>query len=471
MKSKQESAFTLLELLMVMAVLSILLTGISMIFIETSRVARVQTQQAALQQNQRSVHQELSRMVRMAGLGGLPITWTNEKSDLTPTYATTGSFPDGFALGLVNNVTSGTQVGPHFVLPGSDMLTIRGVFTTPVYYLRDRVRLEDAVVAGEISNYFVEVSSRAGAFDLPLTPLIDRVKQAIDDTEPLAFILRDLQNPDAYVIMELWPATTDLTEYECDNAVKPSGWPTDPGKDGRKYCIRIGLQFKRASANSLPFGNLSMGNKLDAAYGNAQVDMPGGGTKPKLEIPVNVQSIGLLEEFKYYVRPSFQIPGDQNSRFSPILTRAELLPGTDTVLNSIDIARDIIDVQYAVGIDTSGEILGTGFNEVEDLGSDTDEVLFNSDQDTLTLPSVLVNAGIDPPVYFHPDLDFQYLRVTTVSQLPSPTQGQWVPRLGEFEDHDLSLTKTVDGYTYNFNTERNVPRTYHQSYIELRNLR
>ena len=471
MKSKQQRAFTLLELLMVMAVLSILLTGISMLFIETSRVARVQTQQAALQQNQRSAHQEITRMVRMAGAGGLPITWTKHKSDFTPTYATTGSFPDGFAVSVTNNVTSGTQVGSNYVLPGSDMLTIRGVFTTPVYYLRDRVRLGDAVVSGEISNSFVEVVSRAGGFEVPLEPLKNRVKQAIDDSQTLAFVLRNLQDPDSYIIMELLPSTTDLNEYACDEAVRPSGWPADPSQDGTPYCVKIGLQFKRSSAYAIPFGNLSMGNKLDISFGGATLDMPGGGTKPKLEVPDQVQSLGILEEFKYYLRPSFQIPGDDGSRFSPVLTRSELIPGTTTVLNSVDIARDIIDIQVAVGIDANFEIGIAGFNTVDDDGTKNDEVLFNSDEDTLVLPSVLVDAGIDPPVYYHPDLDFQYIRVTTVSQLPQPTQGQWVPLLGVFEDHDLGQTHTVNGYSYNFNTDRNVPRTYHQSYVELRNLR
>lgn len=471
MQHKNTKAFSLLEMLMVMAVLSILLTGISMIFIETSRVARVQTQQAALQQNQRSVHQEITRMTRMAGVGGLPITWVGEKSTLTPAYTTVGSFPNGFALGVSNNVISGTQVGASYVLPGSDMLTLRGAFTTPVYYLLDQVDLESAVVAGEISNYYVEVTSQAGEFQVPLDPLINHVQDAVNRTQTLPFILRDLSNPDAYVIMELNPSTTSLTEYECNSGVTPAGWSGGPGQDGRIYCVRIGLQFKRSSSYTQPFGNLSMGTGLDVNSGSVQVDMPGGSTKSKLEIPKLVGSIAVLEEYQYFLRADWQIPGDTNSRFSPVLSRAEMIPGTTTVLNTVDIARDIIDIQMAVGIDTNSTIGATGFNEIVDDGDKDDEVLFNAPDDTLVNPDVLVNAGIDPPAYYNHALDFHFLRLTTVAQLPQTTQGQWVPQLSLFEDHDLTQTKTVNGYTYNFNLERNVPRTYHQSVIELRNLR
>ena len=473
MQSRVDSkqAFSLLELLMVMAVLSILLTGISMIFIETSRVARVQTQQAALQQNQRAVHQEIMRMTRMAGVGGLPITWVGDKSTLTPSATTVGSFPDGFAIGVGNNTGSGTQVGANYVLPGSDVLTIRGAFTTPVYYLKEPADLEGAVSGGEIEDFYVEVASQAGEMELPLTPLIEKVQEAIDDSIPMPFILRDLSNPDAYVIMEFDSATTNLTEYNCSQATTPAGWPSTSNQDGVTYCIRIGLQFKKTSGYIQSYGNLSMGTGLDVNSGSVQVDMPGGSTKTTLEIPKQVGSIGVLEEYKYYLKPGFQIPGDDTSRFSPILTRSELRPGTTVVLDEVEIARDIIDFQLAVGIDSNSTIGESGFNTITDDGSNNDEVLFNSSQDTLVSPAVLVSSGINPPAYYNHVLDFHFLRVTTVSQLAQATQGQWVPQLNTFEDHDLTQSKTVDGYTYNFNLERNVPRTYHQTIIELRNLR
>lgn len=486
MKQKNyERGFTLLELLVVMAVLSILLTGISMVFIETSRVARVQTQQAALQQNQRAAHQELTRMIRMAGAGGLPITWVDDKSTLTPTAATVGSFPNGFALSLTNNTPLNTRVGSDWVLPGSDMITVRGAFSVPVYYLNEPVNLENALVAGEIPNLAVTVMSRFGRQEVPLTPLVNRVAAAIASAEPnrqvLPFILRDLSNPNAYVIMELNPATTNVTEVVCNAPTTPSAWPsTSVSTDGIKYCVTIGLRFIGASSYTLPFGNLSMGTGLDVYAGSKQLTMPGGATKGTLEIPLTVSSIGLLEEFQYYLKADWQVPGDRTSRFSPVLSRAELIPGTTTVLDTVDISRDIIDLQVAVGIDNNSNIGGSGFNIVVDNNDENDEVLFNSASDTLVNPQPLINAGVTPPVYFNPALDFQYLRVTTVSQLPQPAQGVWVPRVGTFEDHDLAQSHVVDGYTYNFGFEMpltpplkqsKTPKAYSQSIIELRNIR
>ncbi len=494
-KFNQPRAFTLMELLVVMAVLSLLLTGISMIFVETSRVARVQTEQATMQQSQRAVHQEISKYLRMSGIGGLPITWTRAKAGFVPDYETEGSFPNGFAIAITNNSEKDARMPEDdqddgdggeeedderdWVLPGSDVLTVRGVFTTPVYYLLEPVELESHIDTNEIPSLVLQVPSRVGRsnFEIPLDPLIDRITEVMaddDDEKTIPFILRDLTNPDAYFIMALDrdDDKTKLTPYDCLAASTPASWPAEEESiDGTTWCIDVGLTFLKSGKYTKEWGNLSMGTNLEDNTGSLRLEMPTDSTKNFLEIPRQIGSIGILEEFRFYVKADWEIPGETASRLSPILARAEFLPGTSELQSTVDIARDVIDFQVAVGIENDSEVGSSGFNEIVDNGDENDEVLFNSPDDVLVEPQVLKTAGLDPPEYYNPDLDFHFIRLTTVAQLSSPTTGQWVPRLSFIEDHDLSKSQEVNGEKYNFNSDRNVPHSYLQTVIEMRNLR
>ena len=63
----------------------------------------------------------------MAGRGGLPL----------------GNLPDGAAVAVANNVADGTHVGDATtpeVVPGSDVLTVRGVFSSPIYQIKTAER-------------------------------------------------------------------------------------------------------------------------------------------------------------------------------------------------------------------------------------------------------------------------------------------------------------------------------------------
>ena len=90
-------------------------------------------------------------------------------------------------------------------------------------------------------------------------------------------------------------------------------------------------------------------------------------------------SIGLLEEYRFFVRAEYEVPGDTDTRLTPVLSRASFLPGTTTRIDRVDIADNVIDLQIAVGIDT--DLPGTaGYGEIAEntLASwAADEVLFN----------------------------------------------------------------------------------------------
>lgn len=472
---RRARAFSLIEMLIVMLIVGVMLAGLSVLFSRTSYIARTQSELATLQQSLRVAHQEMTTYLRMAGAGGLPIAW-NRLPGVTVDYTTMGSFPNGFAVRLQNNVVSGTTVGGHSVMPLSDVLTVRGVFTTPVYYLNEQEDVVSQIDATDkdIDQWTLTIRDRiSGAFRYDLEPLIDKISDALGGGDDLAFILRDLANPDAYFIVQLHSSSdpSKLTPAACPlNAAEPPTWVASTDSD---QCISFDVKLKKSGTTlAKELGNLSMGTILQQADSStAQIELPGGATQGTLNVPKQIGSIGILEEFRYYVRAEFEVPGDSSSRLRPILSRAEYLPGTETLIETVDIAEGIIDMQIAAGIETDTKVGATGFGEITDSGDENDEVLFNSAADAMQDTPALLSLENEPRVWYNPEVDYHYLRITTLAESKVPNLSFWTPGLQFIEDHDLRTTVSVDGANYTPSTERRFPRSYLQSVIELRNLK
>lgn len=110
-----ERAFSLLELLVALALALILVTGLLSLFRVHSEVVRRQSLTADLQQSLRIARRELSRVCRMAGRGGLA---------------------GAAALAIRNNAAAGDRIGgagTPAVLPGTDVLIARGVFEGRIF--------------------------------------------------------------------------------------------------------------------------------------------------------------------------------------------------------------------------------------------------------------------------------------------------------------------------------------------------
>jgi prepilin-type N-terminal cleavage/methylation domain-containing protein len=116
--SSRDAGFTLVELLVSLAVTAVLILGVLATFDLSSRVNRVQMSVADLQQSMRVAQNEIVRLARMTGRGGLP---ANQ------------------ALLLTNNVASGTKlvstVPTSEVLEGTDIIRVRGVMSGSLYQI------------------------------------------------------------------------------------------------------------------------------------------------------------------------------------------------------------------------------------------------------------------------------------------------------------------------------------------------
>lgn len=114
--SGSSAGFTLIELLVSLAVTAVLILGVLATFDFTARMNRVQMNVADMQQSLRVSQNEVVKLARMAGRGGLPAN---------------------FAVQVRNNVAANTRLVPTdpttAILEGTDTVTIRGVFSSSLY--------------------------------------------------------------------------------------------------------------------------------------------------------------------------------------------------------------------------------------------------------------------------------------------------------------------------------------------------
>ncbi len=122
----RQRGFTLVELAVSLFVTVTVLLGVLALFDFSNKLSRAQTNIADMQQSLRVAQADVTRFIRMAGRGGLPLG-----------YSALGVWT-GWAVDVSNNVADDTHIAagdedtPE-VIPGSDVLTVRGVFTSPLY--------------------------------------------------------------------------------------------------------------------------------------------------------------------------------------------------------------------------------------------------------------------------------------------------------------------------------------------------
>ncbi|MGB5552585.1 MAG: prepilin-type N-terminal cleavage/methylation domain-containing protein, partial [Thermoanaerobaculia bacterium] len=128
--SRRAEGYSLIELIVSLSITIIVLLGLFQIFEKNTEVARIQTQVSDMQQSLRVAQNEMTRMIRMAGRGGLQELLDNG-----------GAAPLRPALSVQDNVAANTLAvtgePASAVVEGTDVLSIRGVFTTPIYQINN----------------------------------------------------------------------------------------------------------------------------------------------------------------------------------------------------------------------------------------------------------------------------------------------------------------------------------------------
>ena len=266
------------------------------------RVTRQQMDVAGLRQSLRIAQLDLSRIVRMAGRGGLARQ---------------------FALSTLQNVADGTMIGSQRVAPGTDVLIVRGAFSSPVWQLDETSPTTFSRSASQ-GLLRVESLSRTG-----VVQGLDALKELLDSDggvrpEPLLLLARS----GSYGIAEIRSATfASFDRGIADEivTVEQATLVLDLGSDG-------------------------------SAHTAAYLGLIPGGSFPELR---RFQSAALLEELRFYVReprPGRSLATPLAGRTSRLLSRARMIPGSESVHRGaagpgLDIAEGIRDLQVALGMD------------------------------------------------------------------------------------------------------------------------
>lgn len=393
----RERGFTVVELAVSLLVTLVLILGVLALFDFANRLSRVQTNVSDMQQSLRVSLQSAVRLVRMAGRGGLPL----------------GTLPAGLGLAVSNNVPADTRIGgplTPLVLEGTDVVTVRGVFSTPLWQVNSADPASFTVVngmGGPVSGT-VRIA--------PATPtgiLQDReaLRQAVENGVPEALVLVSPGDAAVYAVVELDPAAS--------NVAGPDAWT-------------IGFRIA-GGTHTAEYLALSNGGGWPAALTSAAF-------------------VGLLEEYRFYVR---------DERFS----QARVFPGTqephlgDDLNWTRDIADNVLDLQVALGFDTS--LGGGAMTDDEGDGGDDDRIFESAD-------------GRDDDWLYNDDQAFNpapwngrqlyFVRLSLLARTDRRDPGYESPRVERIEDHDLAAN------SLNQRTERMYRRRLLQTVVDMRNL-
>lgn len=395
-----------------MLILVVILLGVLALFDLNNKIARAQMQIAGMQQSIRVAQYNMIRNTRMASRGGL----------------FRGVLPAGTSVGVRNNIGIDAGDDPEIagagspaVVVGTDVLTIRGVIGGSVYQLNPAPGGDftlDNPASPTSGTLTVRDPSPTTGVPQDLGPLRDAIGADGGTGRPEALIIVSPASDSIYAVVELDP----LGSSSPDSTTVTLAFKVTGGTYSDEY------------------------SQLSSA--------PGG-------FPANLSTavfVGLLEEYRYYIREEHAILGDDTSEIMPRLSRAQVYPGTnaafagDALNLQSDIADGVIDLQLALAVDTDGD------GSILDDGSATDEWLFNHADDDPT-DDAKWNTGTRP---------LYGVRINTLARTDRRDLNYVAPLIDAIEDSDYD--ETDPPASQSAIEERMFRRTLLQTVVDLRNL-
>ncbi|HEY2294698.1 MAG TPA: prepilin-type N-terminal cleavage/methylation domain-containing protein [Thermoanaerobaculia bacterium] len=411
-----QRGFTLVEVAVSLIVTVVVLLGVLALFDFSNKLTRAQTNISDMQQSLRVAQADSMRLIRMAGRGGIPV----------------GNLPTGMAVGVQNNVVDGTKIGGGAtpdVVPGSDVLTIRGVLTSSVYQINQAALFELKPSAAAPTTGSLHVANPApSGVPQDLTAIIDAIKPP---GRPEGLVLVARQDPSIWVVVELDPGNSDASN------------PSD---------VKVG--FKVTGGHTADY------LKLSSSPGSYPTNL------------TSAVSVGIVEEYRFYVRREYAVAGDNTSDLIPKLSRARVYPNTQSAWGGddknwqVDIADNIFDLQVALGLDTAAKDPGAGACGAGTIASDdincgiyesadgeNDDWMYNGEKNTNS--ALFANS------------DLYYIRLTTLARTDRRDKDYQAPVLERVEDNTYDTTDTA---VFNSTNERMYRRRLLRTVIDMRNL-
>ncbi len=418
---RSEAGFSLIELLIAMVIAVEILVAALTVFDVHNRMARIQIQITDMQQSLRIAQYDMVRLTRMAGRGGLP---------LINTVATTGTstWLAARPIEVRDNLTNASDrqvargIASPLVVPGTDVLIVRGCFSSPMFVINSS---DPNAFNGDVNG---DGTPNDGTLQINAVST-----QGLSQQDGLQRLLDgSLSGPILLV------SAIDRTRLGYAELTAVDGDATSQ--------VVLSLSFVSGETPPNPYIALPVNGD--------------GAPDPRSTIGFAC----VLEEYRYYVRENYEIPGDPTSRLVPRLARARMIPGTELPFDhdpanlTLDLSDEIIDLQVALGFDSDfdadGALPGAFDDDTDGIGNDdvvyegadddtrsTDDWLWNSTEDDATIAQWRLHAT---PANIQP-VDLLYVRITTVARTARPDPRYTAPDFDPdpatelVEDHDYTV--------------------------------
>ena len=422
------AGFTLAEMMVTLGIFAIVILAILAIFDINTRIARVEGHVTDMQQSLRIAQSDMIRMLRMGSRGGLPVA---QFPDGTTGYL--GKLvPAGVAIEVVDNAPANTTIAGNVdapVLQGTDVITVRGVFST-VYQTNPAgagFTTNDANGDGSPeTGRLIMTNVTPTGVPQDLQSLADAIT-ASQGGNPEPFMMAN-PHTDFYAVVEIDPSSS---------------------------FVKTGSVVTQVTVNF---------NASGTARSDLYKKLAKEGRFPKgME---TVAYVGVLEEYRYYIRDPHPLDAANVAALEPSLTRARLYPGTNIPYKNDpanlheEIADNIFDLQVALAVDVNGD---STITEGTDVASrKTDEWLYNESGDDAAATATWNGTALAPTHLY-------YLRVSTLARTARrDSHPKWqAASLGRFEDKDYTLAPFN---LFNNATERKFRRQSLQTVVDLRSL-
>lgn len=407
----RQDGFTLIEILISLAVTLILLLAVLAVVQSSGRVSRLETETAAMNQGQRASHRLIARDVRMTGRGGLPANFVGGAPHRAPSFDLRNNVGND---GVSAEIAIG-RTGSPTAVTGTDILAVRGVFDTPLYQISPGT--VDFTVAGDRKSGTIRVRNVNPAGQAQdLSPLVAAVNGKLNH----ALVLKSPLGGRVYSVVELDWAGSSISATD------------------------VVLAFRTTGTLGGDYGMLT--------------DSPGE-LPPGLE---TLSSVGILEEHRFYLRDTEP----------PTLSVATVYPNTNVPVGDLntnlarDVADGVIDFQVALGFDSAfggsfdqdNNYVGVDDEILETDDGANDDWLFNAADDD---PTAAQWTGAVPPGLY-------YIRFSTVGRTASREFDYRDRPIAAVEDNAYGEA-TVPATEAN-RVERMFRRSLRSTLVDLRNL-
>jgi len=308
------AGFTLVEMIVVVLLLSIAMLGLLAVFDASTRINKNEQEVADAQGNVRYGIYQMTRVIRMAGAGGLYVTQAvlvGPDPDLPGISTPDGDYDNIFG-GEVTNL-AGTRVP---IRPGTDVIEVRGVILSPL-------------LGFDLSSGCGGCTGNVALTARPITAL-----QHVNDD---AANRPQFSSIDAYTggasgqnPMYVLVAGNDDLHGGCSD-------PTGGASRYAQSTYNVGvLTSPTTLAGAGTFGNVNFG---DAAAREFMSEDPGEGA-PEPSVIENVRRAGVLDDIVFFI--------DNTDPLHPALAQG-IRRGQR--FDVVTIADDVEDMQVAYGVD------------------------------------------------------------------------------------------------------------------------